>query len=316
MANENNAKDWFLGFVTTNSPMGRLDYLFSNIAVVLMIFIICTFINFIFTNINADIIIIILIIAVIYCRFHLIGRRIWHITKDPVKSSIYALVLTITYLGILIPIIGWVVGLLLLIAELVLLFKPGYAIPDNNDENESHQIYNIKLDGFLIFCIFCSLLAIFYAILNTELNLFGKLLCIVGMNLATTVIYTYKTTFNILSSSNKTHKHFLILPLSLLFSSFCSLILAIIPVDKYILSNNEIDKKQLGAGTQFVIGLILFLISLPIHWFAFIISIYCTMNDGSIINILWGLFVACMINEVVAIIPLLLVYMIRLIRSL
>lgn len=60
------------------------------------------------------------------------SRRIWHITEEKSKGTLYAFVLAVAYLTSMIPIIGLVASLVIFIAELILLFKPGCEIPDND----------------------------------------------------------------------------------------------------------------------------------------------------------------------------------------
>lgn len=133
MANENSFKKWILGLLTVNSPMGRVNYFLSNLAVSFIIVVIFFLIGINMDHQTFNIVgKILFVITYIYFHFILMSRRIWHITEEKSKGTLYAFVLAVAYLTSMIPIIGLVASLVIFIAELILLFKPGCEIPDND----------------------------------------------------------------------------------------------------------------------------------------------------------------------------------------
>ncbi len=133
MTEENNLKKWLLGLVTVNSPMGRINYFLSNIAVVIILTVVFFLIGINMDDKTFNIVgKILFVILYIYFHFNLMSRRIWHITEEKSKGTLYAFVLSVAYLLNMIPIIGLVAGLVIFIAEIVLLFKSGCEIQDND----------------------------------------------------------------------------------------------------------------------------------------------------------------------------------------
>lgn len=142
----NNVKEWFLGFVTPNSPMGRWNYFLSSLFVSFLLPTVCFFVAFFcFVVLKMDEVTVkILLTAVfgllyLYFRYNLMCRRIWHITEEIEKGRTYSFVISVFWALSALPFLGLLVGLGLFVVELILIFKSGEAIPE---DKESENNYN------------------------------------------------------------------------------------------------------------------------------------------------------------------------------
>lgn len=140
---QKDVKKWLLGLVSINSPMGRLDYFVSNVIVWFLFSIVTSILAIIFVFImvkifNSDLITIKVIfiplacLLYVYMHYNLMARRLWHITEEKSKAATISFCLSVIYLAEFIPIIRYLALPVILIAEIILLFKPGCDIPEED----------------------------------------------------------------------------------------------------------------------------------------------------------------------------------------